>query len=163
MALVKPSCPPKTHVVPTWACSLGKDQKKSRSSPKPVVFFLLNHYSRGIWCYIRSDFVGLFPLINQPSNPRYGYALISMGGHSISMGGRSSSMGDASPPSPLQFKHWAQAVFFWGAEASKYTPVAPGLLLSYGAQSSLDLKRHSPEVPPPWRQTRQTLMLLDIG
>ena len=28
MALAKPSCPPKTHVVPKWACSLGMRLKK---------------------------------------------------------------------------------------------------------------------------------------
>ena len=33
-----------------------------------AVFFLLNHFSREIWCYIRLDFVGFFPLIIQHSN-----------------------------------------------------------------------------------------------
>ena len=46
---------------------LGEDQKK-RSSPAVEVFLLLNHFSRGIWCYIQSEFVGLFPLIIQRSN-----------------------------------------------------------------------------------------------
>ena len=36
---------------------LGEDQKK-RSSPTVEVFLLLNHFSRGIWCYIRPQFVG---------------------------------------------------------------------------------------------------------
>ena len=50
--------------------------------------------------------------------------------------------------------------YFWGAQAPKCTPVAPGQLLSFGAQSSLgghtsrlegtsgDLEGHGPEMPP---------------
>ena len=48
---------------------LGKNQiKKKWSLPKTEVFLLLNHCSRGIWCCIRSDIIGLIPLIIQRSN-----------------------------------------------------------------------------------------------
>ena len=45
----------------------GKDQKE-RSSPTFEVFLFLNHFFRGIWCFIRPEFVNLFPLIIQRSN-----------------------------------------------------------------------------------------------
>ena len=63
------------------------------------MFFLLNHYSRGIWCYIRPDFVGLFPLINQRSNLD--------GGTPKSRWGTLKLDGGTRPPRfPLQFKYW---------------------------------------------------------
>ena len=86
-----------------FAGNLGEDQKK-RSSSKTEVFFLLNHYSRGIWCHIRPDFVSLFPLINQRLNLDGGRLNLNGGTLNLELG-RSSSMGDASPPSPLQFKY----------------------------------------------------------
>ena len=75
-----------------------RPKKKKRSSLTVEVFFLLNHFSRGIWCYIRPDFVGLFPLIIQRSN--------LIGGTPKSRWGDVNSWyGDASPSSPLQFKY----------------------------------------------------------
>ena len=58
----------KTDVFFRW--KLGEDQKKRKKKVFAETWsvFLLNRYFRGIWCCIRRDFVGLFPLINQLSN-----------------------------------------------------------------------------------------------
>ena len=56
---------PETEVV--FLRKLGLDQKQE--GQKQEVYFLLHHYSRGIWCCIRPNFVRLFPIINQRSNP----------------------------------------------------------------------------------------------
>ena len=67
-------------------------KKKGLRRPKPEVFFLLNHYSRGIWCYIRPDFVGLFPLIKQRSNldggtPKSRWGTLNLDGGTLKLDG----------------------------------------------------------------------------
>ena len=87
--------------------------EKKRSLPKfkglfwpKSEIFLLHHYSRGIWCSIRSDFVGLFPPFNQHSNLD-GVTPKSRWGDAQSRWGEAQfRWGDASLPSPLQFKDW---------------------------------------------------------
>ena len=78
---------------------LGEDQKK-RSSSKTEVCLLLNHCSRGIWCYIRPYFVGLFPLINQRSNLDGGTPKSQWGGRLNLVGGTVKLDGRTRPPRP---------------------------------------------------------------
>ena len=56
------------------------------------VFLLLNRFSRGNWCYIQQEFVGLFPLIIQRSN---------LDGEMLNLDGRMLTLdGVRVPPSP---------------------------------------------------------------
>ena len=72
------------------------------------MFFLLNHFSREIWCYIRPDFVGLFPLIIQRSNLDGGTPKSRWGDAQSRWGNANSRWRDVSP---LQFKYWVQPYF----------------------------------------------------
>ena len=82
---------------------IGEDQKK-RSSPTVEVFFYLNHYSRGFWCDIPLDFVGLFPLIIQRSKLDGGH--LNLDGETLNLDEGTLNL-DASPR-PLQFKYWVR-------------------------------------------------------
>ena len=77
---------------------LGEDQKKG-SSPTVEVFLLLNHFSRGLWCYIRPELVSLFPLVNERSN---------LDGRTPKSrwGDANSRWGDASPLQCKYCLHW---------------------------------------------------------
>ena len=94
----------KTDVFFRW--KLGEEQKKKVFAETRSVFSSESLF-RGIWCCIRPDFVGLFPLINQRSNLDGGRLNLDGGGDAQSRWGDAQARwGDASPPSHLQFKYW---------------------------------------------------------
>ena len=87
----------KTDVFFRW--KLGEEQKKKVFAETRSVFSSESLF-RGIWCCIRPDFVGLFPLINQRSNLDGGRLNLDGGGTLNLDGGTLKLDGGTRPPRP---------------------------------------------------------------
>ena len=95
----------------------------SKKTSPVKAFFRLHYYFRGIWCYIRLDFVGLFPLIIHLSN--------------LDGGTPKSRRGDASPRSPYNLSTGSGNLRTYSAEIADAITATLNLLYELAQQTVL--------------------------